>query len=92
MTVTNERAGRRDQPRDCGPGNSAPIPAIIGRKVQLDDQLHEVVGVMPAAFDYPRGADVWTAIVPVLGDGVPTATSAIPTRCATSACCSWSAA
>jgi predicted permease len=46
-------------------------PAVIGRKVRLDDQLHEVVGVMPAAFNYPRGTDVWRAVAPILGDGIP---------------------
>lgn len=46
-------------------------PSVIGRKVRLDDQLHEVVGVMPAAFNYPQGTDVWRAVAPILGDGVP---------------------
>ena len=26
---------------------------------------------MPAAFNYPQGTDVWKAVAPVLGDGVP---------------------
>jgi predicted permease len=46
-------------------------PNIIGRRLRLDDQVHEVVGVMPASFDYPRGTEIWRAIAPVLGDGVP---------------------
>jgi putative ABC transport system permease protein len=46
-------------------------PAVIGRQVRLDDQLHEVVGVMPAAFNYPQGTDVWRAVAPILGDGIP---------------------
>lgn len=49
-------------------------PAVIGRDVRLDDQLHEVVGVMPAAFNYPHGTDIWRAVAPILGDGVPGAT------------------
>lgn len=45
-------------------------PAIIGRTVTLDDQPHEVVGVMPASFNYPQGTALWKAIAPVLGGGV----------------------
>ncbi len=41
-------------------------PNIVGRKIRLDDQLNEVVGVMPVGFDYPRGARLWTPIVPTL--------------------------
>jgi putative ABC transport system permease protein len=43
-------------------------PAIIGRKLRLDDQPHEVVGVMPASFNYPQGTALWKAIAPVLGN------------------------
>lgn len=41
-------------------------PNIVGRKISLDDQPNEVVGVMPAGFDYPRGAELWTPIVPTV--------------------------
>ena len=44
-------------------------PTVIGRRVQLDNQAHEIVGVMPASFDYPRGTDLWRAVAPILGDG-----------------------
>ena len=75
--------GRAIQPDDDRTG-SAPVvviseslwtgqfgsdPAIIGRRVQINDEPHEIVGVMPAAFDFPRGTQVWRAIAPVLGDG-----------------------
>ena len=46
-------------------------PNIIGRRVQLDDQPHDVIGVMPAAFDFPRGAEIWRAVAPIIGDPVP---------------------
>ena len=46
-------------------------PRIIGRKLRLDDRLTEVVGVMPASFNYPHGTAMWQAIAPVLGPGVP---------------------
>jgi putative ABC transport system permease protein len=46
-------------------------PAVIGRRIRLDDQLHEVIGVMPASFTYPQGTDAWRAVAPVLGDPVP---------------------
>jgi putative ABC transport system permease protein len=34
-------------------------PAFLGRTIVLDDVPHEVVGVMPADFRYPRDAEVW---------------------------------
>ncbi|HEY9426766.1 MAG TPA: ABC transporter permease [Gemmatimonadaceae bacterium] len=34
-------------------------PAIIGRTIKLDDRGYVVIGVMPAGFGYPRGADYW---------------------------------
>ena len=42
-------------------------PNVVGRSIRLDDLLHEVVGVMPPAFDYPRGTQAWKAIAPILG-------------------------
>ncbi|HLW77197.1 MAG TPA: ABC transporter permease, partial [Bryobacteraceae bacterium] len=37
--------------------------AILGRKVRLDDQPYEVIGVMPAGFYFPqRSAELWTAM------------------------------
>src|SRR4029079_2059112 len=38
--------------------------SIIGRTIQLDAQPHVVIGVMPAAFDFPPGAnvDIWTPL------------------------------
>jgi putative ABC transport system permease protein len=35
-------------------------PTVIGRKVRLDGALWEVVGVMPADFEFPRGVEMWT--------------------------------
>lgn len=46
-------------------------PAIVGKHLQTDDGPHEVIGVMPSSFNYPRGTDIWRATAPVLGDGVP---------------------
>src|SRR5204863_207020 len=39
-------------------------PATIGRKIQLDAQPYTVIGVMPAAFDFPPGGnvDIWTSL------------------------------
>lgn len=39
---------------------------IVAKTVRLDDALFTVIGVMPAEFAYPVGADVWTPLVPVL--------------------------
>ena len=39
-------------------------PAIVGRSVQLDGKLVQVVGVMPASFQFPdHTIDLWTPIV-----------------------------
>jgi putative ABC transport system permease protein len=35
-------------------------PAVIGRTIELNGVAHEVIGVMPPEFRYPRGAQVWT--------------------------------
>ncbi len=36
--------------------------SVIGRTLELGDARHEIVGVMPAGFDFPAGADMWTPI------------------------------
>jgi putative ABC transport system permease protein len=41
-------------------------PGLIGRTVTLDGEPFTVVGVMPAAFRYPDGAELWTPVVPAL--------------------------
>jgi predicted permease len=32
---------------------------VVGRELQLDQELVRVVGVMPPGFDFPRGAELW---------------------------------
>lgn len=54
-------------------------PGIVGRKISLDDQMTEVVGVMPAGFDYPRGAQLWTTIVPIVA-AIPKTSNPDPLR------------
>lgn len=34
-------------------------PQIVGRTVRLDEQPHQVVGVMPGGFAFPAEADAW---------------------------------
>ena len=34
-------------------------PAIVGRDVRLNGQLHTIVGVAPPGFDFPAGVDVY---------------------------------
>jgi putative ABC transport system permease protein len=41
-------------------------PAAVGRAVTLDKRSYTVVGVMPVDFEYPRGADFWTPLAPIL--------------------------
>lgn len=42
-------------------------PAVVGTVVRLGAP-HTVVGVMPDGFDFPRGTDYWTPVVPILFD------------------------
>jgi len=37
-------------------------PAIVGKTVLVDGAASEVVGVMPAEFDFPMGAEVWAPL------------------------------
>jgi putative ABC transport system permease protein len=46
-------------------------PNVIGRRVQLDQESHEIIGVMPASFNYPQGTAVWRSAAQVIGDPVP---------------------
>ena len=42
-------------------------PGILGRTVQLDGSSYQIVGVMPAGFEFPRTARLWTMLM--LRDG-----------------------
>jgi predicted permease len=37
-------------------------PNVVGRTLELGDARHQIVGVMPAGFDFPAGADMWVPI------------------------------
>jgi putative ABC transport system permease protein len=37
-------------------------PNVIGRRIMLDGQPREVIGVMPAGFAYPSGREAWLPI------------------------------
>ena len=72
--------GRTLQPHDDVPGGANVLvlsdaawrdrfgadPGIVGRALQLDGEAQTVVGVMPAGFDYPRGAEFWAPLAPGL--------------------------
>jgi predicted permease len=54
-------------------------PNIVGTRMSLDSGPVEIVGVMPRGVDFPRGAEFWTPIVPVLAGGSPPNTTALDT-------------
>jgi len=37
-------------------------PNLVGQRVNLDGSQYTVVGIMPAGFQYPRGAEIWTPL------------------------------
>ena len=37
-------------------------PAVVGKTITLDGETHTIVGVMPRAFQYPEGAELWTPV------------------------------
>ncbi|WP_321477474.1 ADOP family duplicated permease [uncultured Paludibaculum sp.] len=39
-------------------------PRVLGRTLTIGSRSYQVVGVMPAQFDYPRGTDAWIALGP----------------------------
>ena len=39
-------------------------PKIIGQTIMLSQQSFTVIGVMPPAFAFPRGVDLWTPLLP----------------------------
>ena len=54
-------------------------PAIVGRTMTLDGQPVEIVGVMPEGLDFPRGAEFWLPVVPMLSGGQPQGPSILDT-------------
>ena len=54
----------------CGNAATAPIPAIIGRRVLINTRPHTVVGVMPPRFGFPSNERVWVPLTP-LADAEP---------------------
>src|SRR5262249_53976743 len=42
-------------------------PKVLNHTITLDDQLHTVVGVMPAGFAFPTPVDLWTSMGALIG-------------------------
>jgi len=42
-------------------------PSVIGTTLQFGHP-HVVIGVMPEEFDFPRGTDFWTPVIPILAE------------------------
>ena len=40
-------------------------PGIIGRSIVLNGTPHEIIGILPSAFDYPVGGDPTSVVVPL---------------------------
>ncbi len=38
-------------------------PGVVGKTIRVSDVPHLIVGVMPAGFDFPQGARIWTPMV-----------------------------
>jgi len=72
----NPLVGRSFTPEDDRPGadavailshdiwqrNFGADPKLIGRNVTLANRIYSVIGVMPAGFDLPEGAQVWVPL------------------------------
>jgi putative ABC transport system permease protein len=37
-------------------------PLILGKKLRLDSELYEVVGIAPAGLSFPEGVEIWTPL------------------------------
>jgi predicted permease len=54
-------------------------PRVVGSRIRLDGMAVEIVGVMPPGVDFPRGAEFWVPVVPMLASGTPPDTAALDT-------------
>ena len=56
----------------CGGSASAPIPAVVGRRIVLNGIPHEVIGVLPADVEFPEaGREIFAPLVLQSGSAEP---------------------
>jgi len=46
-------------------------PSVVGSSMTIDGSAVQIVGVMPAGVDFPRGAEFWMPAVPIIASGNP---------------------
>jgi putative ABC transport system permease protein len=70
--VLDERDDRADAPKAVVLGHAlwrdrfGGDPGVVGQSITLTGEPYTVVGVMPPAFEFPKGVDLWTAFVPTV--------------------------
>ena len=82
MLRAQAQLGRVFSEAECQPGRDAVAllnygfwerrfaadPAVLGRKIELDQRTYTIIGVMPKRMQYPSDADVYLPLRPRRGN------------------------